>query len=295
VAHRHHQYESAERKFAHVIGHRFDGVDAAQSGSIDDNEESWLETTVTGPGWLGFWWQTSCEPGYDFLQFSVDGVEQAANWGEIDWQQIIHFIPSGSHIARWAYIKDESVSEGSDAGWLDGVAFSRDNAPVINSQPLNQTTATGNSVEYSVSAVGLPPLLYQWRLNGIEILGATNSILALTNLQYSFGSTYSAVVRNAFGSATSRDTALIWIEQPPFLVSQPVDYAGFLYGPATLETKADGIRPFSYQWRFNGVDLAGATDAILRLERLSYASTGRYSVRVSNQFGSVASSEAVVS
>ena len=41
-----------------------DGMDAAQSGEISEEQFSWLETTVTGPGVLSFWWKVSSEPDY---------------------------------------------------------------------------------------------------------------------------------------------------------------------------------------------------------------------------------------
>src|SRR5262245_46179579 len=53
-----------------------DGIDAAQSGLITHGEESWLETTVTGPTPLSFWWKVSSELGYDQFQFLIDGIEQ---------------------------------------------------------------------------------------------------------------------------------------------------------------------------------------------------------------------------
>ena len=40
----------------------YDG-DAVQSGDIDDTEETWLETTVTGSGYLRFRYKRSCEYG----------------------------------------------------------------------------------------------------------------------------------------------------------------------------------------------------------------------------------------
>src|SRR5687767_13496705 len=50
----------------------YDGVDAAQSAPISDGEHSWIETTVTGPAPLSFWWKVSSELGYDRLQFLID-------------------------------------------------------------------------------------------------------------------------------------------------------------------------------------------------------------------------------
>jgi hypothetical protein len=34
-----------------------DGMDAAQSGIVADSQETWMQTTVTGPGTLSFWWK----------------------------------------------------------------------------------------------------------------------------------------------------------------------------------------------------------------------------------------------
>jgi hypothetical protein len=99
------------------------GGDAAQSGDITDNQSSWIQTTVTGPGTLTFYWKVSSESGWDFLRFYIDGVEQMGISGEVDWTQKTYSISSGSHTLKWAYTKDVSISMGSDAGWLDYVVF----------------------------------------------------------------------------------------------------------------------------------------------------------------------------
>jgi M6 family metalloprotease-like protein len=100
-----------------------DGVDAAQSGSITDGQASHLETKVTGPGTLTFYWKVSSESCCDYLILSMDGTEQFHISGEVAWQQKTVTIPSGQHTLRWSYSKDSSVSSGSDAGWLDTVVY----------------------------------------------------------------------------------------------------------------------------------------------------------------------------
>jgi alpha-tubulin suppressor-like RCC1 family protein len=112
-----------------------DGEDAAQSGGISHNQQSQLSTIVFGPGTLSFWWKVSSEAGYDFLKFSLDSEPspRASISGETDWAQKKIFIPTGSHVLRWSYVKDQSVSAGYDAGWVDEVVF----APsVIRLHPL---------------------------------------------------------------------------------------------------------------------------------------------------------------
>lgn len=100
------------------------GGDAAQSGAITHNQTSRIETTVTGPGTLTFYWKVSSEANYDYLRFYIDGAEQPGGIsGTVDWQQKTYSIASGNHTLKWAYTKDGSESGGSDAGWLDKVVF----------------------------------------------------------------------------------------------------------------------------------------------------------------------------
>lgn len=102
-----------------------DRVDAAQSGAVGDNQESWLETTLSGPGFLVYWWKASSEPDYDFLEFWLDGVLQPGRIsGSTPWQQQIVPIPGGAHVVRWRYVKDAEGRAGLDAGFLDLVTFS---------------------------------------------------------------------------------------------------------------------------------------------------------------------------
>lgn len=101
-----------------------DGVDAAQSGHIADNQFTWMETTIVGPGRLTFWWKVSSEGGFDYLRFYVDGSEATPEIsGNVDWQSCDVRIGTGSHTLQWMYSKNSSVSAGSDCGWVDQVTF----------------------------------------------------------------------------------------------------------------------------------------------------------------------------
>ena len=99
------------------------GADAAQSGAVSHSQDSWIQTTLTGPGTLQFYWKVSSEPNYDFLEFYLDGVRQTRISGNVEWQPLSYSIPTGSHTLKWRYTKDVSVTSGSDCGWLDKVVF----------------------------------------------------------------------------------------------------------------------------------------------------------------------------
>ena len=101
-----------------------DGEDAAKSGDISHDQESVLQTTLVGPGTLGFHWKVSSETGYDFLRFYIDGSQQASRSGNVDWEAQSYDIPSGSHTVQWKYTKDGSVDRSQDAGWVDRIQWS---------------------------------------------------------------------------------------------------------------------------------------------------------------------------
>ena len=83
-------------------------------------------------------------------------------------------------------------------------------APSITTQPVGQTVVAGSTATFSVTATGTAPLSYQWFYNGTNLLaGATNTVLALANVQTNQAGSYTVVVTNAYGSITSSVAALI--------------------------------------------------------------------------------------
>jgi hypothetical protein len=115
-----------------------DGSDAASSGGIGDNQESWLETTVTGPGAVSFWWKVSSELGFDQLGFSIGSAPQAALSGETNWQARSFTVPAGPQTLRWSYVKDGSDRDGADAGWLDQVVINTTPALIVDATLIGE-------------------------------------------------------------------------------------------------------------------------------------------------------------
>ncbi len=96
------------------------GADAAQSGDISHSQESWMQTTVTGPTTVMFYWKVSSEEDFDFLEFYIDGSLQDRISGLVNWEQKTYTIStSGSHTLEWRYVKDKGTDSGSDCGWVD--------------------------------------------------------------------------------------------------------------------------------------------------------------------------------
>ena len=86
--------------------------------------------------------------------------------------------------------------------------------PAIITQPTNQTVTAGGTANFSVTASGTAPLSYQWAFNGTNIVGATNTILTLTNVQLNQAGNYAVLVTNLFGSILSSN-AVLTVNSPP--------------------------------------------------------------------------------
>jgi alpha-tubulin suppressor-like RCC1 family protein len=176
------------------------------------------------------------------------------------------------------------------AGEGYGLALMNYGPLAIIRQPNSQATYSGQTAFIGVAALGVPALSYQWQFNGTNIAGATNSLLTLTNVQSANAGNYQVVISNPAGTITSATAVLTVLQSTPFIFGQPLTQQAVLGTGASWSVSADGSLPISYQWQFNGANIAGATGSSLTLNNLQMASAGNYTVVVTNNFGGVTSS-----
>ena len=81
-------------------------------------------------------------------------------------------------------------------------------APTITAQPISATRFVGETASFSVQAAGTA-LTYQWKLNGNNIAGATNTTYSIGNIKESDAGDYIVVVTNAGGNVSSQKAVLI--------------------------------------------------------------------------------------
>ena len=167
-------------------------------------------------------------------------------------------------------------------------------SPALVAQPAHRTVPSGTTTRLRVVATGAPPLRYQWLLNGLQITAATNASLPLSNLQATHQGSYSVVVSNGFGSVSTSNALLSVVDVAPSILIQPTNLLVRGAGPALFGLRTAGSKPLFYQWSFQGTNLPGATNATLELAVVGAQQGGAYSVLVSNAFGSVRSSNVVL-
>ncbi|HWI56601.1 MAG TPA: immunoglobulin domain-containing protein, partial [Bacillota bacterium] len=158
----------------------------------------------------------------------------------------------------------------------------------------------GSTVTLSVGASGTAPLSYQWRrgtnllADGGNISGATTASLTLSSVSHAdeTNGKYSVVVSGAGAPVTSSSVSLS-VDDPPAITAQPIGQTNSAGDFIKFTVSATG-GDLAYQWRFNGLPLAGATKSSLSRTNVQAASAGIYSVEVTNVAGSVISADAVL-
>ncbi len=80
----------------------------------------------------------------------------------------------------------------------------------------------------------------------------------------------------------------------PSILTQPASQAVSAGGNAAFSVTVAGTPPLSYQWQFSGTNIPGATGTSLTLSNVQATQAGSYSVRVTNTFGSIMSSNALL-
>ncbi|MCR5659263.1 MAG: leucine-rich repeat protein [Bacteroidales bacterium] len=89
------------------------------------NTTSSLETTMEfhTNGSIEFYSRISSESGWDYGYFYIDDVQYLSESGSGDWTQHSFNVTAGSHVFRWSYEKDGSVSNGDDCYFIDDIRF----------------------------------------------------------------------------------------------------------------------------------------------------------------------------
>jgi alpha-tubulin suppressor-like RCC1 family protein len=164
--------------------------------------------------------------------------------------------------------------------------------PVVAAEPVDQYQVTNGTVTFSARGAGLYGVTYHWQTNGVNLSGATNAELTLTNVQVAQVGLYDVVVTDngGMGSIVSSN-ANLYLVTAPVINSEtlPTNQFVLLNSSVTLNVSAsapgqfDGF-PLSYQWQFDGTNIAGHTSSNYTFTAVN---SGTYSLIVSNAAGGV--------
>jgi hypothetical protein len=157
--------------------------------TVNSGQPATFSVVATGSGTLSYQWQKSST--------NISGATQST-----------YTIPAttaaddGSQFAV-------TVSDSAGSVTSSSATLTVNSAPVITTQPSNQSATVGGTATFTVVAEGTSPLSYQWQKAGNNISGATSSsyttpATALTDN----GSQFDVIVSNSLGSVTSNKATL---------------------------------------------------------------------------------------
>ncbi len=164
--------------------------------------------------------------------------------------------------------------------------------PTFTQQPTNTEAFVGGTATFTVAVSGVGVGI-QWRLNGGAIVGATNTTLTVTNVQYADGGAYDAIALNGGGVVFSSN-ALLTVLTPLTFVVQPGNQFVLPGTNVTMSVSVVGTEPILYRWLFEGNEIPGATNASYSFTGASLDNHGNYQVVVTDRFSSITSTNAFI-
>ena len=169
---------------------------------------------------------------------------------------------------------------------------------------LQQSTYTQQSGSLNSGTVGLGwhdvivsrrGNIVDWSIDGIRLASITNVTFAASNICVGFWDPFASLTDNTALSFGLVDN--VRVESPavaPQITVQPASVAVKLTTNASFTVTATGLPTPVYRWRFNGTNIANATNASLTVISPQTTNAGNYSVVLSNFMGAVTSSIATL-
>ncbi|HEY5909399.1 MAG TPA: immunoglobulin domain-containing protein [Verrucomicrobiae bacterium] len=154
-------------------------------------------------------------------------------------------------------------------------------APTVYAQPSNVLARIGSPASLCVGVAGTEPLRFGWLFNtAIPLSGGTNACYTIGSVQPGDVGTYTLRITNDYGVAVSAPVTLNLL---PSILTQPAGQS-VLVGSNVIFSVA-AVETDSYQWRFNGAGIPGATSSAYVFGPVGFTNSGLYDVVLSNRFG----------
>jgi hypothetical protein len=228
---------------------------------------TYFGTSCSPPLWAGFaalaneQAAISDKPSVGFLNPAIYALGQGPNYGLCFHDVITGSNTSGGSPASFYAVPgyDLCTGWGTPAGSNLINALAGIYQPSITGQPTSQGSVVGSNVVLDVTATGATPLFYQWKFDGANIVGASDTNLDMTNLIRANAGSYDVVVTNQWGSLTS-SVAILTVGQatPTLTWANP---AAIIYGTSLnssqLNATANVSGSFAYTPAIGSVLSAG--------------------------------------
>lgn len=146
---------------------------------------------------------------------------------------------------------------------------------IITSQPVGGSICAGQGITLPAAVAGTN-LSYQWQHNGANINGATQLTYNIPVVSLADSGTYNLLVSGTCGNVSS-NVVHLEVKPTPVVNQQPQAQAVCPGTSATFNVSVAGTNT-TYQWRFNGQAINGATGNSYTIPTVSASDAGDYAV-----------------
>ena len=243
-------------------------------------------------------YETAGVPGKHWVQVEISQVNSVISWllnGVLVAQRTNTSIYTSGDVMIGYFDPFSSIANpaADNYGIFDNVrVLIAATGPVFAAQPASLVVTQGANVTFTSSATGNPLPVYQWRLNGGDIAGATGSSYTRNNVQSGDAGSYSVVITNIAGSFTSTN-AVLTVLVPAGITSDPQSVTTNQGVSVSFNVTATGTAPLGYRWEINGQGTAVTTPSY-NLSNVQTTDAGSYRCIVTNAAGSATSGVATL-
>ncbi|MBI1178748.1 hypothetical protein GC207_15050 [bacterium] len=257
---------------------------AVVAGNINLSAQSNIvaNSSFEGPAYDITPWQIDTDFGH---QVGYAGAADGTNW-------IYYGGPLGPLVTNlFPVLGTNQLGQTITNGWYE--VIDNESPPGNLWQDLN--TVPGRIYDFSFQSGGDgTQVRVHW---GDQILGDFGLTVAQgwfkTNYQVTATQPLTRIrVENLSGrqnNLTIDDFRVVWLEEQPSIVQQPISRTGYEQQTARFVVKAQGAPTLQYHWYFNDKLIETATENILTIDGLSQQNAGAYQVVVENSYGSITS------
>ncbi|MFN7492235.1 MAG: immunoglobulin domain-containing protein, partial [Cyclobacteriaceae bacterium] len=155
-------------------------------------------------------------------------------------------------------------------------------SPAITTQPIaSQTVCEGTAnVTFNVVATGTG-LTYQWKKNGVNIVGATSTTFTIPTAATGDAGTYTVQVSGTCAPSVTSTGSALNINEQPEIITVTGNQTVCEGASVTFTVNAGVTTSPTYQWRFNTTPIAGATNSSYTIPTTTTGDAGNYDVVVS--------------
>ncbi|HIF81916.1 MAG TPA: DUF5011 domain-containing protein, partial [Gammaproteobacteria bacterium] len=204
---------------------------------------------------------------------------------------------AGSTYSDWGATATDAVSAYTDAGASAADAIDGDVAVVVTGSVSVETAGDYTMTYTATDAAGNATTATRVVTVPTLVKNLTSSIVATSSVNENNEGSYQVQynVSDSAGNTATTVSRTVEVRDPVNIAVQPLGAILDLGDGVTVWVLATGHGTLSYQWKKDGVAIAGETSNILSLADVTAADSGVYTVTIQNSVSTVDSADAIVS